>query len=103
MADQSRDALKKLRQAGQGVRKLAERTLKVAVDLPPSDGEQVRKSAVELMNISERLYELAATTGPGLEGMRSSLEETIENLSTALETLKRIGDKIGDETDEPIN
>jgi len=55
------------------------------------------------MNISERLYELAATTGPGLEGMRSSLEETIENLSTALETLKRIGDKIGDETDEPIN
>jgi len=46
MADQSLDALEKLRQAGQGVRKLAERTLKVAVDLPPSDGEQVRKSAV---------------------------------------------------------
>jgi hypothetical protein len=103
MADQSLAALKKLRQAGQGVRKLAERTLKLAMDLPPSDGEQVRKSAVELMNVSERLHELAATTGPGLGGLRSSLGETIENLSTALETLKRTGLKIGDETNEPVN
>jgi hypothetical protein len=103
MADQSLDAQKKLRQAGQGVRKLAERTLKLAMDLPPSDGEQVRKSAVELMNVSERLHALATTTGPGLGGLRSSLGETIENLSTALETLKRIGLKIGDETNEPVN
>ena len=102
MADQSLDAQKKLRQAGQGVRKLAERTLKLAMDLPPSDGEQVRKSAVELMNVSERLHELAAA-GPGLRGLRSSLEETIENLSTALETLKRTGLKIEDETNEPVN
>lgn len=104
MADQSFEFLEKLRQTGQELRKLAERTLEVAADLSPSDGEQVRQSAVKLVTFSEKLDELATTAGPSLVGLRSTLEASMRNfLFTALETLNRIAHQTEEGAGEPVN
>ena len=104
MADQSREFLEKLRQIGQELRKLAERTLEVAADLSPSDGEQVRQSAVKLVTFSEKLDELATRTGPSMVGLRSTLEESMRNyLTAALETLNRIAHQTEEGAGEPVN
>jgi hypothetical protein len=103
-AHQAPEVLEHLQQISVQIRNLAERTLKVAADLDPADGEEVRKSAAKLVTFSERLQEIATTTGPNLDGLRRDLNESPWSyLDTALQTLERIGHKLGDETDEPFN
>jgi hypothetical protein len=103
-AHQALEVLEHLQQISGQIRKLAERTLKVAADLPPADGEQVRKSVAKLITFSERLQEIATTAGPNLDGLRRDLDESPWNyFDTAVKTLERIGHKRGDETDEPLN
>jgi hypothetical protein len=93
MADEPVEILKTLGIVGRAVRYLADQALQVAAALPPLEGEQVRRSVMKLMNSSERLDVLSTTTGPGLEGLRSSLGTTIDNLTAAMEILRVVGHK----------
>lgn len=103
-AHQAPEVLEHLQQISVQIRNLAERTLKVAADLDPVDGEQVRKSAAKLITFSERLQEIATTTAPNLTGLRRDLTESPWSyLDTALQTMARIGHKLADESDEPLN
>jgi hypothetical protein len=93
MADEPVEVLRQLGMMGRLVRHLADQALQAAAALPPLEGEQVRRSVVQLMNSSERLDLLSTATGTDLEGLRSSLETTIENFTAAVEVLRVVGYK----------
>jgi hypothetical protein len=93
MADEPAEVLRQLGVMGLMVRHLADQALQLAAALPPLEGEQVRRSVMQLMNSSERLEVLSTTTGPGLEGLRSSLGTTIDHLTAAVEVLRVVGRK----------
>jgi hypothetical protein len=98
MANEALEILDHLQKIGGQIRSLAERTLKEAANLPPSEGELVRKSVAKLMTFSERLHEIATTNEPSLDGLRLGLDEAPWSyLDTAIETLERLRDKTDDE------
>jgi hypothetical protein len=104
MADQSCEVRQQLQHIGERIRGLADHTLQAAAVLPPSDREEVRKSVMKMVTFSERLIELAITTGPDLAALRRGLGETpLDLLQTAIETLDRVANRTDYGADEPLN
>jgi hypothetical protein len=102
MDDQTREVLERFWLAANVLHKLAQRGLKGAANLSPSDREEVLKSAAMVETLTERLRELVAATGTSVADLRSGIEESTENLSSTIATLGRIVVK-SDDPDQPVN
>ncbi|HEV7783932.1 MAG TPA: hypothetical protein VGQ28_01275 [Thermoanaerobaculia bacterium] len=102
MDDQTLEVLERFWLTASVLRKLAQRTLKVAANLSPSDRKEILKAAAMLEIFTQRLRDLAAATGASLAELRSGVEESTKNFSSTIETLGRIVLRT-DDPDQPIN
>ncbi|HEV7507558.1 MAG TPA: hypothetical protein VGS07_21925 [Thermoanaerobaculia bacterium] len=102
MDDQTLEVLERFWLTASILRKLAQRTLKVAANLSPSDREEILKTAAMLETVTERLREFAAATGASVAELRSGIEESTRNFSSTIETLGRIVLRT-DDPDQPVN
>ncbi|HSS51538.1 MAG TPA: hypothetical protein VLX28_21550 [Thermoanaerobaculia bacterium] len=103
MDEQTLEVMERFWLTASVLRKLAQRTLKVAANLSPADREEILKTAAMLETVTERLRELAAAaTGASVADLRSGIEESTKKFSSTIETLGRIILRT-DDPDQPVN